>query len=349
MSADGAPGEGAAKGAATDAGQDVDTGAVMGMGQSAGPSRRLRSRLHDRSARWSPTVRGLLWSGAAGALFVVLNATMRGLAQQLDPLQTQFLRYVFGLLVMLPLLWHGTLASWWPRNLGGQFTRGAVHTLGLALWFLALPHLPLADITAIGFTGPLFIMLGAWLFLREPMRWERWLATAIGFAGVLVVVGPGLGFGAGGGGGYHLLMLASAPVFAASFLITKVLTRTETAGVIVLWQAVTVTLFSLPMALVTWQTPSAVQWIGFALCGLLGSAGHYCLTRSFRAADISATQSVKFLELVWASLLGWLIFADVPTQTTLLGGGVIFAATLWLARRESRRPHLQGAPVEPVP
>jgi len=301
--------------------------------------------LHGRTSHWSPTVRGLLWSAASGALFVVLNATMRGLALQLDPMQAQFLRYLFGLLVMLPLLLHGRLADWWPRNLGGQFTRGAVHTVGLVLWFLALPHIPLADTTALGFTSPLFIMVGAWLFLREPMRWERWLATAIGFAGVLIVVGPklGLGLGAGGngsGGGYHLLMLASAPVFAASFLITKALTRTETAGVIVVWQALTVTLLSLPMALLTWQAPSALQWLGFALCGLLGSAGHYCLTRSFHAADISATQSVKFLELVWAALLGWLIFADLPTQTTLLGGVVICTATLWVARREHRRPAL---------
>jgi drug/metabolite transporter (DMT)-like permease len=301
--------------------------------------------MHRRTARWSPAVRGLLWAAASGVLFSVLNATLRGLAQQLDPMQTQFLRYLFGLLVMLPLLLHGRLADWWPRNLPGQFTRGAVHSLGLVLWFLALPHMPLADTTALGFTTPLFIMVGAWLFLREPMRWERWLATALGFAGVLIVVGPRLGLGAGtGGGGHHLLMLASAPVFAASFLITKVLTRTEAAGVIVLWQALTVTLFSLPMAVLTWQSPSALQWLGFALCGLLGSAGHYGLTRSFRAADISATQSVKFLELLWASLLGWLMFADLPTQTTLLGGAVILAATLWVARREHQRPALAGEP-----
>ena len=71
------------------------------------------------------------------------------------------------------------------------------------------------------------------------------------------------------------------------------------------------------------------------LCGLLGSLGHYCLTRSFRVADISATQSVKFLDLVWAALLGWVVFADVPSSSTLLGGVVICAATVWLARRES--------------
>ncbi len=296
--------------------------------------------LHGRTAHLSPTVRGLMWAAGSGALFCVLNATMRGLAQQLHPMETQFLRYLFGVLVMLPLVGRAGWRAWRPKSLGGQFTRGAVHTVGLMLWFVALTRIPLADTTAIGFTGPLFIMIGAWLFLKEPMRWERWLATAVGFCGVLLVVGPKLGLASTGGGGptgsYHLVMLASAPVFAASFLITKVLTRTETAGVIVAWQAISVTMFSLPMALWVWQAPSAVQWLGFAVCGLLGSAGHYCLTRSFSVADISSTQSVKFLDLIWSSALGWLMFADAPTQTTLLGGVVISGATLWVARREHR-------------
>jgi drug/metabolite transporter (DMT)-like permease len=304
--------------------------------------------LHRRTAHLPPTVRGLLWAAGSGALFCLLNATMRGLAQQLHPMQAQFLRYLCGALVMLPLVWRagwrGDWGAYWPRNIPGQFTRGAVHTVGLILWFVALTHIPLADTTAIGFTGPIFIMLGAGCFLKEPMRWERWVAAAIGFAGVMLVVGPKLGLLNGGtGGGYHLLMLASAPVFAASFLITKVLTRSENAGVIVVWQAISVTLFSIPMAWWTWQSPSALQWAGFALCGLLGSGGHYCLTRSFSIADISSTQSVKFLDLIWSSALGWLMFADVPTQTTLLGGAVICASTLWVARRE------HSAPAQPEP
>ncbi|MBA3772572.1 MAG: DMT family transporter [Ramlibacter sp.] len=286
-----------------------------------------------RAARLDPTVRGLLWSMAAGLTFVALNTLMRGLTLQLDPFQTQFLRYLFGLLVMVPLIVGSGLTAYRPRNIGGQFMRGGVHTFGLFLWFSAIPHITLADTTAIGFTGPIFIMLGAaWMF-GERMRWERWLAALIGFAGVLIVVAPKLG---GSGGGYTLLMLASSPVFAASFLITKGLTRYERASVIVAWQSITVTLFSLPLALLAWRTPSVGQWFTFLACGLLGSVGHYFLARSFTVTDISATQSVKFLDLVWASLLGWLVFSDIPSRSTLIGGVVICASTIWIARREAR-------------
>jgi drug/metabolite transporter (DMT)-like permease len=142
----------------------------------------------------------------------------------------------------------------------------------------------------------------------------------------------------GGGdsaGWWHLVMLGSAPVFAVSFLMTKALTRHETAGTILLWQGISVTLFSLPLAFLNWQHPAPWQWAGFVLCGALGSLGHYCLTRSFAAADISATQSAKFLDLVWAALLGWIVFADVPTESTLVGGVLICAATIWVARREA--------------
>lgn len=302
----------------------------------------LRARWLQRTAHLSPTARALLWSLASGLLFSLLNSLSRVLTQQLHPMQMQFLRYAFGLLVLLPFVAHAGLAAYRPQRLGGQFLRGALHTLGLILWFTALPRIPLADMTAIGFTGPIFILLGAWLFLKEPMRWERWAATLAGFLGVLVVVGPRL---SGSGGGWHLMMLASAPVFAASFLLTKALTRSETSQVIVFWQSVSVTLFSLPLALPYWQSPSGWQWLGYAACGVLGTAGHYCLTQSYRHADISATQSLRFLDLVWASFLGLMIFGDLPTLTTLAGGAIIAVATIWLARRESRT--LAKADAEP--
>ena len=276
----------------------------------------------------------MLWMVGGGLCFSFLNTLARALSQQLDVYQAQFLRYLMGLLVMLPLVWRHGLQAYKPVNITGQFWRGGVHTLGLILWFTALPQIPLADMTAIGFTGPIFIMLGAAWFLGEPMRRDRWIAALIGFAGVLVVVLPKM---TGQGGWYNLVMLASAPVFAASFLITKALTRYEKPGVIVLWQSLTVTVLSLPMALPHWQSPHAAQWLGFVATGVLGTLGHYCLTRAFHTADISATQSLRFLDLVWASLLGWLVFSDVPSSSTWAGALVILLATVWIARRESRR------------
>ena len=291
-------------------------------------------RTRRQIQRWPAPVRGMLWMVAGGLCFSFLNTLARALSQQLDVYQTQFLRYLMGLFVMLPLVWRHGWQAYRPVNIAGQFWRGGVHTLGLILWFTALPNIPLADMTAIGFTGPIFIMLGAAWFLGEPMHRDRWIAALIGFTGVLVVVLPKL---TGQGGWYSLVMLASSPVFAASFLITKALTRYEKPGVIVLWQALTVTVLSLPMALPHWQWPSPGQWLGFAATGVLGTLGHYCLTRAFHTADISATQSLRFLDLVWASLLGALVFGDVPSSSTWAGALVILLSTVWIARRESRR------------
>jgi drug/metabolite transporter (DMT)-like permease len=278
--------------------------------------------------------RAMLWMLASGLLFTCLNALLRTLAQQLDPFVAQFLRYAAGALVMLPFILRAGLAAYRPKGMGGQLWRGAVHTSGLLLWFVAVPHVPLAEMTALGFTTPIFIMLGAMLFLGERMVPARWVAAAIGFAGVLVVVAPRM---SGAGGGWNLVMLGAAPLFAASFLITKALTRRDSPQVIVVWQALTVALFSLPLALYAWTLPTPLQWGLFLLAGMLGSAGHFCLTRAFSMADLSATQPVKFLELLWSSVVGFLVWGDLPGPPTLLGGAIIFAATTWIARREARR------------
>ena len=296
---------------------------------------RVRARaLRMQLSGLSPTTRGILGALAAGLAFQLANGAVRALAIAIDPLQAQFLRYLAGILPLLPLLVRaGGLHRLRPESMRGQVWRSALHTLGLVLWFIALPHMPLADMTAIGFTNPLFVLIGAAWLLKEPMNPARWIAVLVGFAGVLVIVGPGL---AGTGGWYALLMLASAPVFAASFLVTKVLTRRDSASVIVLWQTLLITLMSLPLALPSWVWPSPAQW-GLALVGgVAGTAGHYLLTRSFASADISATQSVKFVDLLWAALIGWIAFGDVLRPTTVIGGAVIIAAIVVLERYERR-------------
>ena len=282
----------------------------------------------------SPAVRAMVWAIAAGLIFSLLNTQMRVLTFQFDPFQTQFLRYLMGLAVMLPLVLRSGPSAFRPNGLSGQLWRGVVHTGGLLFWFAALPHLPIADTTAIGFTTPIFIMIGAALVLREPVVAARWIAAAVGFAGVMIVVYPKL---SASGGVWSLAMLISSPLFAASFLITKALTKRDSSEVIVVWQSITVSLFTLPFALIHWQWPTAAQWAIFLVCGLLGSTGHWCLTNAYRLADISATQGVRFLDLVWASVLGYLVFADRPSASTIAGGCVIFGATVWIARREAVR------------
>jgi drug/metabolite transporter (DMT)-like permease len=288
--------------------------------------------LRRRGSALTPTTRGILWALAAGLVFQFANASMRALTLEMAPMQAQFLRYAAGILPVLPLLWRLGPANLRPDSMKGQVWRSALHTCGLVLWFVALPHMPLADMTAIGFTNPLFVLIGAAWLLREPMTPARWIAVLAGFAGVLVIVGPGM---TGSGGWYNLIMLASAPVFAASFLVTKVLTRRDSASVIVFWQTVLITLMSLPLALPFWVAPTGTQWLLALVGGIAGTVAHYCLTRSFASADISATQSVKFVDLLWAALIGWIAFGDVLRPTTLIGGAVIVAAIVALARYES--------------
>ncbi len=300
---------------------------------SRSPLQRRLALIGHRFSRLHPSIKGMLWAMTSGLLFVLLNTQLRVLTLQLHPLQVQFLRYLLAVVVMLPLVARAGVAAYVPNLIGSQFTRGAVHTLGLMLWFAALAQIPIAQTTAMGFTQPMFVMLGAYLFFKEAMRWERWAAASISFVGVLIIAGPSL---AGNGGVYSLLMLASSPVFAASYLMTKALTRHERTEVIVLWQAISVSVFSLPLAWWFWQAPSMLQWLQFLGAGVLGVLGHYCLTRAFSTADISASQSVKFLDLVWASAMGWLAFGEIPGRYTAIGGAMICTATVWVGLRESR-------------
>ncbi len=283
--------------------------------------------------RLSPSLQGIAWLALSGIVFALLNTLLRHLTLELPPFQTVCLRYASGGLVLLPFVLHAGPRAYRPNRLAGQFFRGAAHTSGMLLWFTALPHLTLADTTAIGFTAPIFVMLGGAFVFHERMVWTRWVSALVGFAGVMVVVGPNL---SGTGGTYQLAMLGSAPLFATSQLIAKALTRRDRSEVIVLWQCLTICLFSAPLAIWQWTTPSLVQCGWFLVSGVLGTTAHYCATQAYRVADVSATQPVRFFDLIWATIMGLLVFGNVPTATTLLGGLVIFAATTWTARREAR-------------
>lgn len=284
-------------------------------------------------ARLSPTMQGLCWIMLSGALFAVLNAGLRYVSLDLPPMVTSFFRFLFGLVFIAPIVIRMGLGVFRTKRPSMQLARNVVHASAFAIWYTALPLIPLAEMTAIMFTGPLFITIGAWLFLREKVRWRRWLAIAIGFVGVLIIVRPGfaeVSFGT-------WLMLSSVPVIAASQLIAKAQTKVDSTQTIICWQTVLLILLFLPPALLQWQTPSWEQLVILLGCGLIGSAANMAMVQAFQVAEISAVQPMMFLNIVWASILGFLVFADTPDVWTFVGAGVIIASTTYIARREAQQ------------
>lgn len=291
------------------------------------------------------TLRALAWMTACGVLFGILNMVQKLLTHQLHPPQVVCLRYFVGSLLLLPFVIVGGWERYRPHRPSLHAWRGVFHVGGSLIWFSVIPFVSLAEASAIGFTGPIFMMLGASLFLGERMYGARWAAVLVAFGGVLVVLWPGL-IHADIASVSTIWMLVSSPLFAASFLLSKVLTRYDRPEAIVFWLGVVICAFSLPFAIlaldwplrIAWEWPTAMQWVLLGSCGIVGSTAHYCMTRAYRIADVSAVQSVRFLDLVWASVFGFLMFAHLPTVWALAGGSIICAATLWIARYEARHP-----------
>lgn len=276
--------------------------------------------------------RGFLWMAAAGMVYSLVSAMLRTMSVQLGAFQTLALVYASSLLAMAPVFIARGIAIA-PRRLSPIVVRGVVHWAGMSMWIFALAHVTLAEATAISFTGPLFISAGgAALLLKEPMRWERVAASLIGFGGVLIVLNPRLaGFQQSA---YALLMLTSTAVFSISFLLAKRLTSSEDPAIIVSWQSLVITVCSLPLAALNWTPPKVALLLTALVCGALTVLGNYCFARAFSEADISATQPAKFLDLIWAAILGWLLFGERVEITTWTGAAVILGCTLWAAHRE---------------
>jgi len=285
----------------------------------------------------SPALRAILWMAASGVLFAILNAISRIMSLQMHPIEALCLRYGAGVALMLPIVLRAGFRAYRPHGLPVVIGRGAVHSSGLMLWFIALPHIPLADTTAISFTNPIFIMLGAALIMGERLVPARWVAAFVGLFGVLVVLWPKL---SGDTGFYGVLMLATSPIFAVSYLLAKHLARRNPPEVIVVWQLVCVAAFTLPVAVANWTWPTPGQWAITVLAGVIGTMGHYAMNSAIRLADLSVTQPIRYLELVWASLLGVLVFGDLPGLSVFIGGAIIFASASAIARWEARRPRI---------
>lgn len=285
-----------------------------------------------RLAALPPATRGALCMIASGAFFAVMMTMVRLLSQDLHPFETAFFRNALGLVFLMPWVARAGFSTlrtgrWRVHGMRALFGLGAMLSL-----FTALSRMPLAEVTALSFTAPLFATAGAALVLRERVRLRRWTATLIGFLGVLIVLRPGVAVV----NPATPIALTAAAFMAAAMLSIKSLSRTEHPNAIVFMMGVLMAPASLLPALFVWTTPdlSDVPWL--LTMGLSATIGQILLTRAFTFADASAVMPYGFAQLVFVSVLGYAIFGERPDIWTWIGGAVIVTATVYIARREAR-------------
>lgn len=296
------------------------------------PSGAAAARERERRAVALGNLRGAGWMVLASVIFVGFTIIVRIVSSDMHPAQTAFLRYAFGLVLMLPVLARAVMSGGLRlQGLKLHGLRGLVHGIGVLLWFVAIARIPLAEVTSLSFLAPVLTTVGAFLFLGETIRMRRIMAVLAGFVGAMIVLRPGVAvidIGA-------VAMLIAAPLFAMSTVLAKIVTRTDSAVTTVAWLSLIVTLTLLPPALYYWRTPTweEVGWL--SLVAALATLGHICMTQAFKVAELTAIQPVNFLQLVWASLAGYYVFAEEPVIWVWIGGAVIVASATYIAHREA--------------
>ena len=275
-------------------------------------------------------LRGLLWMVLASFTFALFMLIARIGADDLHVVQVAFMRYFMSLVLVLPVLARLGVAGFWELNLRLHSLRGAAHGLAVVGWFYALTQMPIAEVSAIGFTGPVFITIGAALFLGERVGVHRWGAVAVGLVGALIIIQPGVvPLNAG-----VLAMAAAVPLFAASDLFVKALVRTESPTVIIAVLNVILTVGMAPFAWWFWQPTDWRDWVLAGGMAVFATFSHICMGKAFAAADVSAVQPARFLQLPWLALLGYLAFAEFPSLAAWTGAAVIIASVSYIMNRE---------------
>ncbi|MFK7751332.1 MAG: DMT family transporter [Sedimentitalea sp.] len=292
-------------------------------------------RFANLNAQWqgqTPVMRGAVMMVASTVAFAVMHASVRIVSDELEAFQIAFFRNAFGLLFIFPLLLRGGLAQLKTAQLGLHALRGVVNVVAMLLFFTAVTITPLAKVTALSFTAPIFAAALSVLFLGERFRAPRWAAIGFGFVGMLIVLRPGLAVIEPGA----IMALVAAALWSVAMILIKILSRTESSLVIVAWMGIFLCAFSFLPALWVWQWPSLTAWGWLAFVGLTGTLAQITLSQSLKETDPTAVLPFDFLKLIWTSLLAMWLFGEIPDRFTWIGAGVIFASGLFIAHRERR-------------
>ncbi len=277
-------------------------------------------------------IRGMMLMLGATISFSLMHATIRYLSESLHPFQVAFFRNAFGLLVLAPILIRHKGAPLRTRRLPLYLMRTTLNAIGMLSFFYALAIAPLAEVTALSFLGPIFATVLGVVMLGETVGVRRWTAIGIGFLGALVILRPGfesVGLGS-------ILAIVASFSFGLMVMVIKRLGTTESALSITTYMVALLVPVTLVPALFVWQWPALELWPWLVIMGGLGSAAHLMMSGAIKLAPTNVVMPVDFARLVWMALIGYMLFFEVPTVFTWLGGFMIFASATYVAYRESQ-------------
>ncbi len=272
----------------------------------------------------------LMLAGIAG--FAVMDAIIKWLTADYSVAQVVALRSWFGLpLLCLFALYEGGLETLRTRR---PLVHVGRYLLVLALsfsFFWALSQMKLVDAIAITFAAPIFITALSVPLLKEPVGLHRWVAISVGFCGVLIMLRPGIGVFQWAA----LVVLGSVVVYALLMITTRAFKSTESTAALMLYPQLGMSLTGIVLAPYFWVTPSLGDLGLFALAGLFGSVGVMCLTHAFRLGPAAVISPFEYSALIWATLLGFLLWGELPDAITLVGAGIVISSGLYIIYRET--------------
>jgi len=279
------------------------------------------------------TIAGIVLFLVAGLLFTSLDTIAKYLTRDYSIFQIAWARYTFAVVAMMALVpgahRRRPLASAWPAL---QILRSALLAGVTLMFFLAVSHLPLADVTAVSFATPLIVTALGALVLRETVGVRRWTAVFVGFCGVLIIVRPT--------GTVHwavfvvLVMAAGNAVFQ---ILTRVASRYDSPHTSASYTAIVGAVVLTVAAPFVWKSPDLTGWILHIAIGLAGGAGHYALASAYNHAPASTLAPFTYLQLVWITVAGLVVFGDFPDGWTILGASIVVASGIYVFYREARR------------
>ena len=243
-----------------------------------------------------------------------------------------FFRFFLGLVIILPYIIKKKDAVLKTTHLKQHFLRAILGLPAMLLYFSALVLLPIEKLTAISFVVPLIVTILAVFFLGEKIYIYRTLALLLGFSGMLVIIRPGfvdISIGV-------YMVLFSALLWSINIIITKKISKDDSAITILAYQSIFMSLLSFFIVLFFWEMPSIKTFIYLILAAMCGTVLHLTLNHAFKLVDVSMTQPYSFLNLVFASIIGYFVFDEMPDLYTWIGALIIFTGVLIISYREMK-------------